>query len=251
MSDKPILFSGPMVRALLAGTKTQTRRILKLKGHRSFTQFGPSDTAGYDWHFRDAAMRWHDLRNGEMLKRLRLAVGDRLYVREAWCDASSDAGPVICYRANYDRWQPPYTGPDEGAGPSFDYDRYPGKYAVWAADLEGTDKGWRPGIHQPKWASRLTLHVVEVRVQRLQDISEADARAEGIERLAVVGGTAFRDYSGGDGFNVNDPNSPARRSYRSLWDSINGRGSWETNPWVAAYTFDIELGNIEQARQAA
>lgn len=263
MSDKPILFSGPMVRAQLAEIKTQTRRMLSLRGHRSFSEFGVSDTPGYDWHFRDSEMRWHDLRHTELLTRLRIAVGDRLWVKETWQAGGTDNGPHIGYRADFDRWQPPFTGEDFGVGPSFDYDAFPTTSwdrGFWLPDVEANGP-WASPLHMPRWASRLTLHVTEVRVQRLQEISEEDARAEGIERSTAVPGN-WRVYcetpmpfsgaaptvlSHGRGVVTSDP----RHSYATLWDSINGPGSWDANPWVAAYTFAVERCNIDQARLAA
>jgi len=215
MADRPILFSAPMVRALLEGRKTQTRRALKIRGHRSFSEFGPSDTRGYDWHFRDAAMRWHDLRNMELVKRLSHAIGDRLWVRETW--ASIDD---LLFR------------PDN---------------IIYRADPnDGWEHGWRPSIFMPRWASRLTLIVTDVRVQRLQDISEEDAIAEGVvwyEKLSgfVVPGV---DHPNPDFLVLSRPT--AREMYAALWDTINGSGAWLANPWVAAYTFTAHRKNIDQ-----
>lgn len=159
MGDKHILFSPPMVRALLNGKKTQTRRSLRLKGHRTFSEFGPSDTAGYDWCFRDAGMRWHDHTHASLCKLLPYAVGDRLWVRENWQGLTfGDCLPTKSQPCDLR-----YAATDACADLAADVRGYP----------------WRPSIHMPRWASRITITVTDVRVQRLQDISEADAVAEG------------------------------------------------------------------------
>lgn len=230
MADKPILFSGPMVRALLAGTKTQTRRLLTLRGHKSFTEFGPSDTQGYDWHFRDAGMRWHDLRDAEMKARLRVSAGDRLYVREAWSadpnGVEKDGGIDIVYFADHHR---SYLKPlDDWRLPK----------AAYSAS------GLITPLHMPRWASRITLHVTEVRVQRLQDVSEEDALAEGITPLP-----SGRYHCGHDEEGQITAKSSVT-AFAWLWNSINGEDAWTQNPWVAAYTFQVERANIAQARTA-
>src|SRR3546814_10006548 len=84
MADRPIRCSGPMVRALSDGRKTQTRRMLSIGGHKEFSEFGPSDTPGYDWHFRRADACWCDFRHSELLARLRWHAGDRLWVKETF-----------------------------------------------------------------------------------------------------------------------------------------------------------------------
>lgn len=215
--DRPILFSGPMVRALLAGTKTQTRRLPSLARYRGFTEFGPSDTKGYDWHLRDSGMRWHDLRHAELLNLLPHQVGDRLYVREAWrCEARYDDVAPRDIRSDI----PIYYVADPDP-----------------RDCEpGCAGRFRQGMHMPRWASRLTLTVTYVRVQRLQEISEADAIAEGC--CGCLGPNPdFPDEW--------DP-SPAEE-YRALWNRLNAaRGfGWSTNPWVVALTFTIEHRNID------
>lgn len=199
MTDHSMLFSAPMVCALLGGRKTQTRRVLSLLGHRKFSQFGPSDTPGYDWHFRRADGCWCDFRHADAPFRYR--PGDRLWVREAWRTAkvADELKPSQMCGGGHTR--------------------------VWyEADRDNCDAHgrYRHARHLPKWASRLTLTITDVRVERLQDISEADAIAEGWP----VGLVFPIDW------------------YRSLWDSINGVGSWDSNPWVTAISFDVEIGNI-------
>lgn len=253
MGDKPILFSGPMVRALLNDRKTQTRRANHLQRLRRFgpvTEFGRSDTKGYDWHFRDKAMRWHDLRHVDLLAYLPWQVGDRLWVRESWQGGMSGDGPQLSYSATpdfvaIDAWD----GPDEGAGPSFNYDKCPGAdFSHWLSDVIANDGPWRPSIHMPRWASRLTLTVTNVRVERLQDISDRgaqnDCTAEGVFHCGMTV-PSYGEWHG-SGFR-----SSEKHMYRQLWESINGPGSWEENPWVAAYTFTVQRGNIDQIKRAA
>lgn len=242
MTDRGILFSAPMVRALLDGRKTQTRRLLK--GGIQFRELmSDADIEGFE---AKGGCSYDDPDGNGFMAKPGFAIRDRLWVRETWCDGNSDAGPVVCYRANHHRWQPPYTGPDEGIGPSFDYDRYPGDWCIWAADLEsGSTKGWRSGRYMPRWASRLTLRVTDVRVQRLQDISADDAIAEGIE-------AGTEDYQLSEYWAAHKDNPPPAEigAYAMLWERINGQDSWLANPWVVALTFTVEQRNID-ARLAA
>lgn len=224
MTDHPIIFSGPMVRALLDGRKTQHREVLDLRGFKGFTEFGPSNTRGYDWHFRDARMRWNDLRHGELLDRLPWTVGDRLWVREnvtrfdkGTCDQH------VWYRAGGNEDWSKWTDLTEGEWPLPEGPAGGAPYNV-------------PCIHMPRWASRLTLTVTEVRVERLQDISEEDAEAEGAEPVLVPpDGGSWPHYEG----------------FRELWRSIRGPDAWDANPWVAAITFTVEARNIGAPREAA
>lgn len=210
MKERPILFSGAMVRALLAGTKTQTRRAVKWK----------SPTPGLNLRF--SGLRSHEYPQGWVLESSSRTsyewrsqptpcphgkAGDRLWVREthaprADCLGTWDRSMLegfnrmganeICYHAT--------TTPRDWVGK------------------------WRPSIHMPRWASRLTLELVSVRVERLQDISEADALAEGIVRQCD-GGYGLADTTH---YHATDP----RICYWSLWDHINGAGSVESNPFV-------------------
>lgn len=180
MTERPILFSGPMVRAILAGAKTQTRRIIKDGWWRCLD---PEDA-------EDRARAVKQCPHG--------VVGDRLWVREQFATDVPGCAGGISYRADH---QDP-----RGDGPA-----HPMR--------------WLPPIFMPRTAARLILDVADVRVQRLQDISEDDARAEGVEAAP------FCRAGRPDGMEHVE-------SFEDLWDSINAtRASWKSNPWVWAVTF--------------
>jgi hypothetical protein len=228
VSERPILFSAPMVRALLAGRKTQTRRIVK-----STTILGLATPE--EWNARRADYRMQPM-TAQSKHHLFWAdgyvfglkcpygyPGDQLWVRETWADVNTCEGPAIAFRADgsYRSWHDfsQVFGPDYGAGPPMSYETYPGNYTMWVDDLLAGAEGhlWRPSIFMPRWASRITLEVTAVRVERLQDISEADCCAEG------VGSPITRDCK--------------RPKYERLWEEINGKGSWAANPWVWVISF--------------
>ncbi|USA40259.1 hypothetical protein NCF86_03635 [Pelagerythrobacter marinus] len=209
MAEKGIIFAAPMVRALLDGRKTQTRRLLSLGGYRGFTKFGPSDTPGYDWHFRRADGAWCDVREDRLRELLPYAPGDRLYVREAFSYDTLDV--------DRDGTLPPW---------------------YWAdGNIPDAERGSsnftkpKPSIHMPRWASRLTLLVTDVRVQRVAEISEEDAIAEGAD-YSFIRGAAISQ----------------RRMFELLWNSLHDRPGqrWEDNPWVVAVSFDVKHGNIDR-----
>lgn len=209
MSDRGILFSAPMVRALLAGTKTQTRRAMK-----------------------EPIGLWETGPQGGLVPIPRAwKPGDRLWVREAWRVGGEfdDSKPSVLI---------PHAMP-----------------VLYEADKPHTME-WigrlRPGMFMPRWASRITLHVTDVRVQRLQEISEADAIAEGIElvRETAERGRHWRNY-GAEGYD----DRSALHSYRTLWNSVHGHigaspaavEPWGLNPWVTATSFTVERCNIALA----
>lgn len=216
MAERGVLFSGPMVRSLLAGTKTQTRRGIVMPSRRGHSEFGRSDTTGYDWHFRDKGLRWHDVKHDRLLELLQHRVGDRLYVRETWTHTGTGVWQIA------DVWNA-----RDGR-------------VVYQADEGIPGAKYWPSIHMPRAFSRLTLNVTDVRIERLQECSAGDAIAEGIQGNAFEG---WRDYS--DGEKQCDFMVDPRQSYRTLWNSINGPGAWDANPWVAAYTFTVHQGNID------
>ena len=209
MADKPIIFSGPMVNALLAGRKTQTRRLMP---HQETLKVAYSPIV--------SGIRIFNYAGEEEISRHPVKVGDRLWVREAFI------GPYAYEVNEYpprDWGNKPIWFPADGPVP----DKFAGQFWHCA----------RPSIHMPRWASRLTLTVTDVRVHRLQEISEADAVAEGCE--CDVDG--WRDYL----FPSTQCCGTARESYRTLWNSLHGPGAWDANPWVAAYTFTVRHGNID------
>lgn len=221
MKERPILFSGPMVRAILEGRKTQTRRVLKPQPPamtRDVRTFHHPDPRTHFWAFDGASLLdWvQPCPYGE--------VGDRLYVRETWQHSNHPFGPYepdccVFYRADY---------LDDPLGPDLELSR------------DGIRRQWRPSIHMPRAASRITLEVTGVRVERLNSISEADAIAEGVDRLAPYS-IYWRNYETHTlGPNCDDYTClDARESYRSLWGSLNAeRGcGWDTSPWVWVVQF--------------
>lgn len=217
MTERPILMSAPMVRALLDGRKTQTRRVVKPR---------------HDWHVdevpdeRGVFRPWPVFESYVYAEPETIEVpcpygepGDRLWVRETWAPNEMAVGESTLYAAD---GRPPY-----------------GNLSV---------SRWRPSIHMPRGLSRLTLEVTGVRVERLQDISEEDAKAEGITERVVAEGhnfyprrfgapgvpcvNSFGEKSEGEHFH-----HKAVDAFRSLWESINGPESWAANPWVWAITF--------------
>jgi len=213
MTDRPIIFSAPMVRALLDGRKTQTRRVL--------------GKTGGDVNIFSPKVKWSDsyvLDPGNKDWRAKYtpyASGDRLYVREAHAMVPSTA-----YRMS--------EGVTQAVNPK-DRDRACIYREGWDRSTGGLR--WRPSIHMPRWASRLTLIITDVRVQRLQAISEADAIAEGIK--------PHGDFFTGYGKAADQWMGPLD-SFASLWISLHGYEGWDENPWVVALTFDVVRQNIDQ-----
>lgn len=208
MKERPILFSGPMVRAILDGRKTVTRRVVK-------------------WPCRsecDGVMRVFSDRETDAMNKLlaerRLhphqrgfcpygQPGDRLWVRET-CYIEPGAKEAL-----------------ESGSTDDDWIVYKADQPCFSGNVEG-EVLWRSSIHMPRWASRITLEVVSVRVERLQDIGKdgrkaADVLAEGITREQIQR-MQFENF-----FHHDD--LPAM-AFGSLWESINGKGSWAANPWV-------------------
>ena len=161
--EKPILFSGPMVRAILDGRKTMTRRVVKsLLQFGQITEFQKSDRIGYDWQFRDRRYLWNDISDSRLTAACPYPVGTRLWVRETWAaDIMWDQTPPRHIPEGQRVW----------------YDR--SDHLAYPLAVKGRN---RSSIHMPRWASRITLEVTGVRVERLTEISDEDVFSEGIER---------------------------------------------------------------------
>lgn len=248
MTDRPIIFSAPMVRALLDGRKTQTRRILKPQPPEwaTFCQQPSMYNVEHRW-VPSGLWRWSEpeqspprtLRawpvdaDGEHYwLKLRFEQGDRLWVRENCQAVEQPSGEDGVHFLADEAWLP-IQGGSRGAADD------------WLT-LYSYGKGRRrgaivPSIHMPRWASRLTLVVTDVRVERLNAMSAADAIAEGIQDLCTP---EHRDFGIPGLVNAQHP----VRAFWLLWEHINGAGSWEANPWVAAISFTVHRANIDALR---
>lgn len=228
MTDRPILFSAPMVRALLAGRKRQTRRILKLQP----IQFAIDDAGTLCdvgcLHAEGERLPRITLGRVVTLQELPYAIGDQLWVRESWRTLQKVDCLKPCHLAD-DRSKVTYEADPENRNP------------LWAFGK------LRPSLFMPRWASRLTLLVTDVRVERLQNISRDDAMAEGIvQTWGDFGGSppAWALREGEDESHFYD-NRTSVENFRLLWESINGPDAWTANPWVVAVSFTAVASNID------
>lgn len=202
MKERPILMNAAMVRATLAGRKTQTRRLAKGTTGACEIWAGEKDNLWSVHRFGDPC--------NSMIKCPFGAPGDRLWVREAWAATVHGSYEAII-------------GSLSSPSKSYYNIKTPWSFSVaYSADYQGGNDdymgAWRPSIHMPRWASRITLEITGVRVQRLWGITEEDAIAEGMQ---MVGPAAITD----------------RGSFALLWESIYGKGSWAANPFVWAVSF--------------
>jgi hypothetical protein len=195
--ERPILFTAEMVRAILAERKTQTRRLVR-PTPVDLDELWPNDDSHIEW--------------GDVVEKLDYYVGcgycpygkpgERLWVRETWQWVCEDKGGNRTTEPNVMK-------------------TYVGCWYEYAATSTEPPPKWRPSIFMPRKASRLTLEIVKVRVERLQDISEADVYAEGMTRPTFAIDTCFDEY-------------------RELWDKINGkRAPWASDPWVWCLEFKV------------
>lgn len=228
MTERPIIFGGPMVRAILEGRKTQTRRVVKatprelvflgnLKSPHATNVRITRESIFFDWMGGSAAGK-PGCPYGQ--------AGDRLWVRETWYDdlytrdeTEKASREGIYYRADHD-------------------------CSDWEAGCpcrnDDNRSEWRSPIHMPRWASRLLLEIKEVRVERLQSISEEDAKAEGVDPVIESEPPAWygAKWKTKEGQPRRDKWTCPIFAYRDLWEEINGtRAPWASNPWVWCLTF--------------
>ncbi|TGK79232.1 hypothetical protein EHQ23_19450 [Leptospira bourretii] len=205
MKERPILFSTEMVKAILDGRKTMTRRIVKF----------PSVPEWHDWDYDpyEIVEGWpykhyesKDKSNNSPLKCPFGTVGDILWVRETWAPALD----TIAYKADFS------------------------EFLINKPENKGI---WKPSIFMPRSASRISLRIANIRVERLNDITEEDAKREGVLLHRSI--------------DPNDPNLTHkwRFPFCILWESINGKGSWDQNPWVWVISFEVVPGPHEILKQ--
>ena len=204
MKERPILFNAEMVRAVLDGRKTQTRRVLK-QVHTTFKLYGMiGDEQSLSQRFRREIPNAHPQ---DVVVRCPYGkVGDRLWVRETFCECSVTGTNII-----------------QGVPVEQDAEYIEYRADGQEADAQGEPR-WTPSIFMPRAASRINLEITDIRVERVQDISEKDAEAEGVEQWCDGGYDIAQGY---------------RISYCALWDSINKKCSlrWDMNPWVWVVEF--------------
>ncbi|MCU6666129.1 hypothetical protein [Silvania hatchlandensis] len=213
MIERGMIFNEEMVRALLDGRKTQTRRIMKPQpevcprgGH-----WWPSNVFKTMLHIEEEMQNGKGGWGGVVGNACRFGdVGDRIWVRETWAEAGAGAPDLKLYRANYPAHVPSH------------YENVP----------RAEDIRWTPSIHMPRWASRILLEISDVRVERLNSISEEDARAEGVPPA----GDLLPDYPDTYLTPAGDF-ATAKVAFQRLWQSIYGEESWQANPWVWVITF--------------
>jgi len=219
MKERPILFSGEMVRAILDGSKTQTRRVIKVPGKHNNPgdiQHRESGDKWYKnsvWSMRTYSGMWGDYTHRDFMSKCPYGeIGDKLWVKETWFNDEGSDECTTYYPALMD-----------------DHELF---------EIRHIKK--RPSIFMPRWASRLSLRITNIRVERLHDISEEDAIAEGIQEV-TKDGIVFKycvndhkDYSSTPWQNM--PRT-AKEAYKNLWEKINGKDSWDKNPWVWVVEF--------------
>ncbi len=222
MKERPILFSAPMVRAILEGRKTQTRRVVN---PRHIPNPQPDLDTAIE---RSPSLAAAFCPYGQP--------GERLWVRETFDPIYGQSPPGRVIEIDYKADWVPHGN-------------------RWRIKDELGSRRWTPSIHMPRWVSRILLEITGVRVERLQDISEADVIAEGFKTRE--GNEAF-NFAGTKEFFIpelldHNPigrvacggNVSAKEAYRRLWSSINGRGSWDANPWVWVVEFKRLEGGAE------
>jgi len=199
MKESPILFTTEMVQAILAGRKTQTRRIVKpqpgeggLVSWSQIPEYAPPKWAGYK--LNSEKEEFWKCRYGYK--------GDLLWVKETYCLPKAE---------------------------------FPNAEVIYKADQKWPDLlKWKSSYYMPKRFARIWLRVKDIRVERVQDITAADAIAEGLERSYGAYTTYYRDYISNESHPFDNP----VLSYMSLWLKINGRDKWDANPWVWVIEFE-------------
>lgn len=242
MKERGMIFNGEMVRAILDGRKTQTRRIMKVQPESN--QLGlllitdstkHSDIGKYHWAESNAT--GNHVRS-KLFSCPFGAVGERIWVRETWATLGNEDGCYVDWEDNLCK------GDERSAARIYraSCEQRPGDYGLWSIPDDAYWKphtkehkfegAWRPSIHMPRWASRILLEITDVRVERLNAISEEDARAEGI----IDGGCL--NCGEPEPCGCANPEPDATDAFAYLWQSIYGQENWNANPWVWVISFE-------------
>jgi len=223
MKSRPILFSTPMVQALLNGSKTMTRRKLKRQPERcELISQDACSPSGYSFIA--------DMYDDEYIKCKYGEVGDLLWVRETWKPDVGDITSGIRFKA--DNVLIHIENSVEAADKWLDVRKPEEQFP------QMKDPVWRPSIFMPRWASRITLEITDVVCERLQDISEEDSKSEGVFHDVETDRYHYAENKGAALVH-------ARGAFSTLWKSINGEDSWRENPWVWVVKFDVHNVNVD------
>ncbi|MEB5922773.1 hypothetical protein [Franconibacter daqui] len=210
MKERGMIFNAEMVKAIIDGRKTMTRRIVN-------PQAELTKGSGFSWKGHLYGSGSDDRETNRNFAHIKCPFGkpgDRLWVRETWAEAGASAPNLKLYRANYPEHVPSH------------YENVPPAEEI----------RWKPSIHMPRWASRITLEITGVRVERLNSISEQDALAEGIDAENLYDSQDNYDCIADHNF-TGRPTAAGHFSY--LWQSIYGVESWQANPWVWVIEFRV------------
>ncbi|ROU13713.1 hypothetical protein EB837_12365 [Kluyvera ascorbata] len=238
MKERGMIFNGEMVRAILEGRKTQTRRIMTIQPEHSemglrrvIDSKNGRDDGKYFWSQSDAC----GLKaRSKVFGCPHGSIGDRVWVRETWSQLGNEDGCAIDWNDELVKGG----GPEAARIYRASCEQKPGNYGLWSipddafwkphTDNMEFEGAWRPSIHMPRWASRILLEITDVRVERLNDISDEDAKAEGIAKSHKYPDTYLTpkgDFADAD------------IAFQRLWESIYGEESWAANPWVWVIEF--------------
>ncbi len=230
IKSRPIPFSAPMVQALLEGRKSQTRRMVKPQPTKDANSMGWVHSSSD--RTREGRFLWLQGARSEVIKCPFGKVGDVLWVRETLqlkclvptnLNSSSNLEVAAIYKTN------------------------PDKAFVWKGNAK---REYIPSIHMPRWASRLTLEITAIKVERLQDISEENAIAEGVifesNVPATLEGIPLHRHYVPIGKGEVISGWDAQDCYGNLWESLNGKDSWDANPWVWVIEFKTHKCNVDE-----
>lgn len=257
MKDAPLLFSAPMIRALLDGRKSQTRRLAWMPSHLAGLDFTPEQFSEFEergWRVRKHGELHYVYKPTVWQRRYdRWMAGDRelwIWVRETWAHYQTVNGRRLHNGGYIDEISDGFAGYRADGFDTIndfrDHVRLMSDASLQAIEINGNK--WRPSIHMPKWASRLTLRVTDMRLERLQDISEEDAKAEGAlwHDGGGIGHSGWR-HDQYDGIVFPD----ARSAFARLWQNIHGPDSWARNDEIVRLEFEVFKANIDAIERAA